>query len=116
MCWVEHAKRCFIQRDFLNTCHKKMTVRIVLENGRRDHDDRIVLQDLKLTNEEELEMFEAYIPQYFEDDAPLSIMLSGSFIYTPGQPEWGIFNVRECSAEDETVYYTAVFGRKGGAA
>ena len=61
------------------------------------------LQDLKLTNEEELEMFEAYIPQYFEDDAPLSIMLSGSFIYTPGQPEWGIFNVRECSAEDETV-------------
>ena len=59
------------------------------------------LQELHITDEEELKMFEEYIPQYFEDDAPLSIMMSGTFMYTPGDPEWGIFNRRECSAEDE---------------
>ncbi len=61
------------------------------------------LRDLHLTKEEELEMFEEYIPQYFEDDAPLSIMLSGAFMYTPGNREWGIYNRRRCSPEDETV-------------
>lgn len=35
------------------------------------------LQGLRLTREEELEMFEEYIPRYFEDDAPLSIMMAG---------------------------------------
>lgn len=61
------------------------------------------LADLQLTNEEELQMFEEYIPQYFEDDAPVSIMLSGAFMYTPGDKEWSIFNRRECSAEDEMI-------------
>ena len=59
------------------------------------------LQGLKLTREEELRMFEEYIPQYFEDDAPLSIMLSGVFMYTPGDPQWDIYDHRECSAEEE---------------
>ena len=59
------------------------------------------LRDLQLTKEEELETFEEYIPRYFEDDAPLSIMLSGVFMYTPGDPGWGMFNRRACSAEDE---------------
>ena len=36
------------------------------------------LKDLKLTREEELKMFEEYIPLYFEDDAPVSIMISVS--------------------------------------
>ena len=61
------------------------------------------LQDLQLTSEEELEMFEEYIPQYFEDDAPLDIMMSGVFMYTRGDPEWGIYYCRECSAEDEKI-------------
>ena len=61
------------------------------------------IAELQLSNEEELEMFEEYIPQYFEDDAPLSIMLAGVFMYTPGDKEWDIYNVRKCSAEDETV-------------
>ena len=61
------------------------------------------LQGLQLTNEEQLEMFEEYIPQYFEDDAPLSIMMGGAFMYTPGDDHWSIYNRHECSAEDETV-------------
>ena len=59
------------------------------------------LQDLKLTKEEELEMFEEYIPLYFEDDAPLSIMMAGVFMYSPGDSQWAIYNHRECSAADE---------------
>ena len=59
------------------------------------------MKDLQLTREEELEMFEEYIPQYFEDDAPLSIMMSGMFMYTPGDPEWSIYNRKECSGEKE---------------
>ena len=60
------------------------------------------LQDLQLTREEELEMFEEYIPLYFEDNAPVSIMMAGVFMYTPGYPEWAIYNRRVCSKEDET--------------
>lgn len=59
------------------------------------------LQDLQLTKEEELEMFEEYIPQYFEDDAPVSIMMAGVFMYTPGDEKWSIYNHQECSAADE---------------
>ena len=59
------------------------------------------VRDLQLTPEEELAFCEEYIPQYFEDDAPVSIMIGGKFMYTPGDPEWGIFAVRKCSAEDE---------------
>lgn len=61
------------------------------------------LYELQLTNEEQLQIFEEYIPQYFEDDAPLSIMLGGTFMYTPGDEEWRIYFVRKCSPEDEQV-------------
>ena len=56
---------------------------------------------LQLTREEELEMFEKYIPQYFEDDAPLSIMMSGAFLYEKGRGSWGVFYHRECPADQE---------------
>lgn len=59
------------------------------------------LENLRLTPEEELKAFEEYIPYYFEDDAPLSIMLGGAFMYTPGNPDWRIYNVVECPEEDE---------------
>ena len=59
------------------------------------------LFDLHMTKEEELEMFEEYIPQYFEDDAPVSIMMGGGFMYTPGDEKWEIYSHQECSAEDE---------------
>ncbi|MBR5091565.1 MAG: radical SAM protein [Ruminiclostridium sp.] len=57
--------------------------------------------DLQLSSQENLEMIERYIPQYFEDNAPLSIMMSGAFMYTPGDDEWNIYYRRECPAEKE---------------
>lgn len=59
------------------------------------------MRELQLTPAEEQEIFEHYIPQYFEDDAPLSLMLGGSFVYTPGDSAWSIFNERRCPEEDE---------------
>ena len=56
---------------------------------------------LRLTKEEELEVAEEYIPQYFEDDAPLSIMLFDVFRYAPGDPRWEMINRSECSAAEE---------------
>ena len=59
--------------------------------------------DLQLTPSEEQAVFEQYIPQYFEDNAPVSIMMHGSFSYTRGEKNWSIFNERKCSEEDEKV-------------
>lgn len=56
---------------------------------------------LQLGPVEEQEIFERYIPQYFEDGAPLSIQLSGAFAYTPGDNEWVIHNEQRCSEKDE---------------
>lgn len=57
--------------------------------------------DLQLSPQENFEMIEKYIPQYFEDNAPLSIMMSGAFVYTPGDDEWRIYYKRECPADKE---------------
>ena len=70
----------------------------MMELGEWMSDD---LLDLHLTGEEELEAFEKYIPQYFEDGAPLSLMLAGAFMYTPGDPEWTCFYHKECPAGEE---------------
>ena len=59
------------------------------------------VKHLQLTMREELETFEAYIPRYFEDDAPISIMLGGAFSYTPGDSEWSMYHVSPCPAEAE---------------
>lgn len=59
------------------------------------------MQELQITPAEQQELFLEYIPQYFEDNAPLSIMLGGSFMYTPGDDHWGIYHEQPCSAEDE---------------
>lgn len=46
------------------------------------------VRGLQMTRQEELEMFEEYIPQYFEDDAPVGIMMADTLMYTPGpQPQ-----------------------------
>ena len=55
---------------------------------------------LRLTQEEELSLYCDYIPEYFEDDAPLSLMLSGAFMYAPGMPQWHVAYHRECPAEE----------------
>lgn len=59
------------------------------------------VKSLQLTYAEEQEIFERYIPQYFEDDAPMTIMLGGAFMYSPGDDHFGIYNERRCSEEDE---------------
>ncbi len=59
------------------------------------------MQTLQLSRQEELEMFESYIPQYFEDDAPVSIMMSDTLMYTPGDKEWKFYAVTRCPKENE---------------
>ena len=54
---------------------------------------------LQLTRQEQLGMFEEYIPQYFEDDAPVSIMMGDVFMYTPGDEQCHLFNIRRVSKE-----------------
>ena len=61
------------------------------------------VRDLQLTREEELEMFEEYIPQYFEDDAPVSIMMADTLMYTPGDNEWRIYDVHRITEEEEEL-------------
>ena len=59
------------------------------------------VRGLQLTPEEELEMYEEYIPQYFADDAPVSIMLGGMFMYKKGEANWDIYYRQECPVEQE---------------
>ena len=59
------------------------------------------LAELKLMQEEEFQLYEEYIPQYFEDDAPLNITLAGAFRYRRGSDEWDSFDARACPVEVE---------------
>lgn len=61
------------------------------------------MKDLQLTRKEELEVFEEYIPQYFEDDAPVSIMLSDTLMYNRGDSKWHFYSVRPLPEEEETA-------------
>lgn len=59
------------------------------------------LADLHLSQEEELELYERYIPQFFSDGAPLSIKMSGAFTYDKDSNTWAIDYHRECTADEE---------------
>ena len=59
------------------------------------------LADLHLSQEEELELYERYIPQFFADGAPLSIKMSGAFTYDKDSNTWAISHRRECTADEE---------------
>jgi radical SAM protein with 4Fe4S-binding SPASM domain len=59
------------------------------------------LRELSLTPTEELEAFEKYIPEFFEDGAPLSVMLSGTFSYDKGEECWAFNCYRPCSVKWE---------------
>lgn len=61
------------------------------------------LADAKLTTAEEIAVFEEYIPQYFEDDAPVAIMMGGVFMYRPGEPVWTIYHEREITEAEAKV-------------
>ena len=58
-------------------------------------------EGLKFTREEELSLYLDYIPRFFDDDAPLALMLSGAFVYAPGTAEWRSAYRRECPPEEE---------------
>ena len=59
------------------------------------------MQSLYLTQDEACEAYCAYIPQYFEDDAPVDIMLGGAFVFDKGRGPWRIYNVVRCPASEE---------------
>ena len=59
------------------------------------------LRNLSLTEEEALQITADYIPQYFEDNAPMDIMLCGSFLYSRKKENWSFYGVREIDAERE---------------
>ena len=60
------------------------------------------LRELSLTKTEELEAFEKYIPEFFEDGAPLSIMLAGTFSYQKQDEAWSFNCYRPCSTQWES--------------
>lgn len=64
-----------------------MKVNAVMELGEWANPE---LADARISAAEEMEIYEAYIPQYFEDNAPLPISLGDFFEYTPGESEWKI--------------------------
>lgn len=59
------------------------------------------LRELSLSKQEELELFEAYIPQFFEDGAPISLMLKGAFSYNKPEESWNLTYLRPCSTAFE---------------
>ena len=60
-----------------------------------------LLSQKSLGTAEELEAFENYIPEFFEDGAPLSIMLSGTFCYHKSDEVWSFNSYRPCPAKWE---------------
>ncbi|MBR2770152.1 MAG: radical SAM protein [Solobacterium sp.] len=59
------------------------------------------LRNLSLTEDEALQITADYIPQYFEDNAPMDIMLCGSFLYSKRKENWSFYGVREIDGERE---------------
>ena len=96
-----HRKNCHTIRESVNLLAglgvKSVKCGSMMELGEWMNPE---LADAKLTAEEEIGVFAEYIPQYFEDDAPLSIMLGGAFMYTPGEPEWRMFNEKRITEEE----------------
>lgn len=61
------------------------------------------VRDLQLSREEVLELYEAYIPQFFEDEAPISITLQSFFDFDFRTKKWGIGYLRKCSVDREST-------------
>ena len=55
--------------------------------------------EYQLSREEICRVYLDYIPQYFEDDAPLDLMLDGFFTYSRGAQSYRMGFVRDCAAE-----------------
>ena len=59
-------------------------------------------EDIRLTLEETIHAYADYIPQFFEDNAPLSLVLDGAFSFDKSRNTAQISYIRPCSAEHET--------------
>jgi radical SAM protein with 4Fe4S-binding SPASM domain len=59
------------------------------------------VQELRLTRQEEMEFFEKYIPQFFEDNAPMCVTLAGAFSWDPAKDTWNILFRKNCPVERE---------------
>lgn len=56
-----------------------------------------------LTMDEAYNAYLDYIPRYFDDDAPLAIMLEGCFNYEPGAPMWNMISDKDTGGAFDTV-------------
>ena len=59
-------------------------------------------EDIALTEDESLELYLDYLPQYFEDGAPLSITLDGAFSYEPLDRSMYYGYERHCEVDPES--------------
>lgn len=71
------------------------------------------LRELHLSPEEQLAAFEKYIPEFFEDGAPLSIMLAGTFCYDKENESWSFNAYRPCPAKWESQMLSCPSVKKG---
>ena len=69
------------------------------------------LGELQLSYEDEFRVLCDYIPVYFEDNAPLSIQLSGAFIFNPGEKSWAIPFARNGKPGEENNLACGVLGK-----
>ena len=60
------------------------------------------IRELALTPTEQFEAFLKYIPEFFEDGAPLSIMLSSTFNYRKDEEFWVLNSYRPCPTKWES--------------
>lgn len=59
-------------------------------------------EDIALTDDESLQIYLDYVPQYFEDGAPLDIMLDGAFGYDPERDVMSFAYERHCEVDPES--------------
>lgn len=71
------------------------------------------LRALSLTPTEELEAFEKYIPEFFEDGAPISVMLAGTFCYAKERESWSFNMYRPCPVKWESKALSCPSIKKG---
>ena len=57
--------------------------------------------ELRLTEEDTIKVYAEYIPQFFEDEAPVSLILDGAFHYDLDSHRANVSYLRPCAAEEE---------------
>ena len=107
-----HRKNAGCLRETVNKLAsigvKSLKIGRTIELGEWEKED---LGGLQLSYEDEFRVFCDYIPVYFEDNAPLSIQLSGAFIYNPGEKNWAIPFARNGKPGEENNLACGVLGK-----